>query len=228
MAQWGRGAVFSSDSHVLWQFRCSEGVEIDTSAPFCGRGTLQVKDAVTGKMVPLSVLESEQDKAARKIRNMNRTDAQTGALFAQAIPQAPCSDTRHCHFPDEAHLLRQSLSTPDALCSLTLSLPPPQLPVGPIFVRRVRAGSPADGILREGDALVEVDGANVWKSKAGPVSKKLIGKSVGPASGPTPRKHSTFLPAHQSRMLLKSPPVIVIFPHQSEYHTRRTSGHDGP
>jgi hypothetical protein len=56
----------------------------------------------------------------------------------------------------------------------------------------VRAGSPADGILREGDALVEVDGANVWKSKAGPVSKKLIGKSVGLASGLTPRKHSTF------------------------------------
>ena len=117
MARWGRGAVFSSDNHVLRQFRCGEGVEVDTSAPFCGRGTLQVKDAVTGKMVPLSVLESEQDKAARKIRNMNRTDAQTGALFAQANPQAPCTDSRHCHFPDEAHLLRQSLSTPDALFS---------------------------------------------------------------------------------------------------------------
>lgn len=44
----------------------------------------QVKDVVTGKMVPLSTLETEQEKAAKKIRNMNRTDAQTGALFAQA------------------------------------------------------------------------------------------------------------------------------------------------
>lgn len=45
-------------------------------------------------------------------------------------------------------------------------------------MRRVRANSPADGKLREGDALVELGGINVWKSKRDAVSKKLVGKAV--------------------------------------------------
>lgn len=84
MARWGRIAVFPNVHHAQWVSQCSEGACADAIASCFLRGE-QVKDAVTGKMVPLSELESEQEKAARKIRNMNRTDAQTGALFAQAI-----------------------------------------------------------------------------------------------------------------------------------------------
>lgn len=43
----------------------------------------QIKDAITGELVPLSKLEEEQKKAAEKMMNMNRTDATTGTVLHQ-------------------------------------------------------------------------------------------------------------------------------------------------
>ena len=45
-------------------------------------------------------------------------------------------------------------------------------------MRRVRRGSPADGKLIEGDALVEAGGANLWKATAASAREKLVGKQV--------------------------------------------------
>jgi hypothetical protein len=48
-----------------------------------GEGELMVRDATTGKLVPLSELEDELKKAEEKIRNQSRSDASTGICWWQ-------------------------------------------------------------------------------------------------------------------------------------------------
>jgi hypothetical protein len=48
-----------------------------------GEGDLMVRDATTGKLVPLSELEDELKKAEQKIKNQTRSDASTGICWWQ-------------------------------------------------------------------------------------------------------------------------------------------------
>ena len=46
-----------------------------------GEGDLMVRDATTGELVPLSVLEDELKKAEQKLKNQARSDASTGICW---------------------------------------------------------------------------------------------------------------------------------------------------
>ena len=46
-----------------------------------GEGDLMVRDATTGEMVPMSVLENELKRAEQKLKNQARSDASTGICW---------------------------------------------------------------------------------------------------------------------------------------------------
>jgi hypothetical protein len=48
-----------------------------------GEEDLMVRDATTGELVPLSVLEGELKKAEQKLKNRTRSDASTGICWWQ-------------------------------------------------------------------------------------------------------------------------------------------------
>ena len=48
-----------------------------------GEGDLMVRDATTGKLVPMSVLEEELKRAEQKLKKQGRSDASTGVCWWQ-------------------------------------------------------------------------------------------------------------------------------------------------
>ncbi len=55
--------------------------DVDELMFLAGVGELMLRDATTGKMVPISELENELKASEQKIRNLSRHDASTGICW---------------------------------------------------------------------------------------------------------------------------------------------------